>query len=182
MTDHNPLLRNILTPLTSSSASANHLEPQGRTLDATLTKEAAFEAALKTLDVRSVFDIIRQPKAHFCEQFSELCEHHPVLNELNPELTYDHAMCYAVQIGRLYREEQVSSSDIANSGFNTPDSPKYQDLFNEQWDEFCKVGAIAAIDSPVAYLRSLYRLITDVIESGDDGSRPKIKLDTRVLI
>jgi hypothetical protein len=179
MTDHNPLLRNILTPLTSSSASANHLEPQGRTLDATLTKEAAFEAALKTLDVRSVFDIIRQPKAHFCEQFSELCEHHPVLNELNPELTYDHAMCYAVQIGRLYREEQVSSSDIANSGFNTPDSPKYQDLFNEQWDEFCKVGAIAAIDSPVAYLRSLYRLITDVIESGDDGSRPKIKLDTR---
>jgi hypothetical protein len=179
MTDKNQLLLNIVESDDSSTAKTFALNPANSEASINSTEESgvqAFEAALTDLDIHSIFDIIRMPKSAFSRQLSELTAQYPALNKVNAELTYDHAMCYAIQIGRLHREQQTSSIE----GISTSsDAPRYENLFQEKWGEFCKVGAISAIDSPVAYLTSLYRLITTVVEPEGQGTRPQIKLDDR---
>jgi hypothetical protein len=179
MTDKNQLLLNIVESDDSSTAKTFALNPANSEDSINATEESgvqAFEAALTELNVHSIFDIIRMPKSAFSRQLAELTAQYPALNKVNAELTYDHAMCYAIQIGRLYREQQTSSIE----GISTSsDAPRYENLFQEKWGEFCKVGAISAIDSPVAYLTSLYRLITTVVEPEGQGTRPQIKLDDR---
>ncbi len=138
----------------------------------------SFIAALRKLGMESVFDIIAQPKPHFVQRLGEICE-------ADAEVAYDNAMCYAVQIGRLYREHRVSSGKSPDLGVRTgvralvDVGPSYPNLFKENWDEFCKVGAIAAVDSPVAYLEALYRFATRTLEGSGQGTKPKIPLNTR---
>jgi hypothetical protein len=55
--------------------------------------------------------------------------------------------------------------------------PSFPNLFKENWDQFCKVGAIAAVDSPVAYLNSLYAFVKREIEPNAGDSA--ILLDAR---
>nr|WP_297844377.1 Tc toxin subunit A [Pseudomonas sp.] len=56
--------------------------------------------------------------------------------------------------------------------------PSFPNLFKENWDTFCKVGAIEAMDSPVAYLASLYRFATQQLE-GSPADNKRITLDAR---
>jgi hypothetical protein len=137
-----------------------------------------FIAAMQQLGIASVFDIIGHSKPEFIERLGDICD-------ADGTAAYDNAMCYAVQIGRLFREQQVSSGryqDLTQrTGVRalTEIGPSYPNLFKENWDEFCKVGALAAVDSPVAYLRSLYYFATRILETSGQGTHPKILLNTR---
>ncbi|WP_260959780.1 Tc toxin subunit A [Pseudomonas citri] len=116
---------------------------------------ADFRTALRRMELHSVFDIMRMGKAQFV---LELGKH----TDADAGQVYDNAACYAGQIARLYQERQISTHvprpRVRRSlGTNTmSESTRYQALFKENWQQFCKEGDIAAIDSPVAYLRALY--------------------------
>ena len=141
-------------------------------------EKVSFITAMQQMGMASVFDIIAQPKPHFVQRLGEICE-------ADGEVAYDNAMCYAVQIGRLYREHQVSNGRTQYQGQQTgvralvDVGPSFPNLFKENWDEFCKVGAMAAVDSPVAYLSAQYRFATRTLEGSGQGDRPKILLRTR---
>lgn len=166
MSEFNPLLSNLVD---AAEAPA----------DGTKEEQVDFVTAMERLDIQSVFDIVRQPKGLFCQRLAKL-------SDANGELAYDNALCYAVQIARLYREEQVTS-DTSRPTFKRSGiralvdiGPSYPNLFRERWDEFCKVGALAAVDSPVAYLSALYRLATTSLEEENTGdASKKIRLDVR---
>jgi hypothetical protein len=140
--------------------------------------KVSFIAAMQQMGMTSVFDIIGQSKPQFVERLGEICD-------ADGALAYDNAMCYAVQIGGLYREYRVSSGKPQDLTQRTgvralvDVGPSYPNLFKENWDEFCKVGAIAAVDSPVAYLRFLYNFATRTLETSGQGDRPKILLGKR---
>jgi hypothetical protein len=141
-----------------------HNQPSLATLidsnDTAKKGRVTFKTAMEQLDLKSVFDIIRLPKAVFTRQLA-------AVSDANAELAYDNAMSYAVQIGRLYREHQASSGLFAadsQTGVRSLVSlgATYQNLFKENWDSFCTVGAIAAIDSPVAYVSRLYNFVKEI--------------------
>ncbi|ALI06699.1 MULTISPECIES: Tc toxin subunit A [Pseudomonas] len=120
------------------------------------TSETKFRTALQHMGVTSVFDIVRMDKAQFA---LELAKH----SDADAGRVYDSAVSYAGQISRLYQEHRVSPRKDTQPSFRysldsdtTPASAGYQALFEENWDQFCDEGDIAAIDSPVAYLRALY--------------------------
>ena len=75
-------------------------------------EKVSFITAMQQMGMTSVFDIIAQPKPHFVQRLGEICE-------ADGELAYDNAMCYAVQIGRLYREHQVSNGRTQYQGQQT---------------------------------------------------------------
>lgn len=135
-----------------------------------------FRAALQRMGLASVFDVMRMGKAQFV---LELGEH----IDIDAEQIYDNAASYARQIGRLYQEHRIAPGDTRQRtrrslGSDSPSaSISYQGLFNENWDQFCKEGDIAAIDSPVAYLRALY-LFAGQLESASSSPR-KIPLGQR---
>lgn len=160
----NPLLLNLVNETSTELATPDH-----DTLN--------FAAAMEQMGIESVFDIIRQSKSTFTQRLAEI-------SHADGERAYDNAMCYAVQIGRAYREHVISSGKQTR----TPESgirslvdagPSYANLFKENWDDFCKVGAIEAVDSPVAYLNRIYQLATKELESQGEGQHAKIRLDTR---
>ncbi|MGO4363978.1 Tc toxin subunit A [Pseudomonas sp. PAB10] len=135
-----------------------------------------FETAMQKMGFTSVFDIIRLPKTAFARQ---LAEH----SDANADLAYDNARAYAALIARLYREYKTSSGTFQQlaqrSGVRAlvPVGPTFPNLFKENWDEFCKVGAIAAIDSPVAYLSALRVFIQQLEATSIDPKR--LLLDKR---
>ncbi|SCW80275.1 MULTISPECIES: Tc toxin subunit A [unclassified Pseudomonas] len=166
MSESNPLL-SYLVDATEAPA------------DGTKEEKVDFVTAMERLDIQSVFDIVRQPKGLFCQRLAKF-------SDADGELAYDNALCYAVQIARLYREKQVTSDRARPASKRTgiralvDIGPSYPNLFKERWDEFCKVGALAAVDSPVAYLSALYRLATTSLEEENTGdASKKIRLDVR---
>ncbi len=136
----------------------------------------SFKTAMQKMGLTSVFDIIRLPRAEFAEQLARL-------SDADAHQAYDNAMGYAQQIARLYREHQISSGSLQRLGQRSgvrallDIGPGYQKLFQENWDEFCKAGALAAIDGPVAYLNALYTFIKELEALSKDDSR--ILLDKR---
>ncbi|RON40315.1 Tc toxin subunit A [Pseudomonas brassicacearum] len=114
--------------------------------------------AFSKLSFKSVFDITRLTEAQFIHTLGLGAE-----TKVDARQVYDNAQCLAAQISHLYREQQLSSGKkqlLSHSqGIRAieDEGPTYTNLFRENWDEFCKVGAVAAIDSPAAYLRALYR-------------------------
>lgn len=136
-----------------------------------------FIGAMKKLEKESVFDIVRGAKSSFIRQVAEY-------SDADAALAYDNAMCYAVQIVRAFREQQISSGKIQTvtrgSGIRSlvEVGPSYPNLFKENWDDFCKPGAIEALDSPPAYLSSLYRYAKEHIEM-DSTDNKKILIDQR---
>jgi Salmonella virulence plasmid 28.1kDa A protein len=129
-----------------------------------------FETAMQEMGLTSVFDIVRLPKPAFARQLARF-------SDANADLAYDNAMGYAALIARLYREYKTSSGTYQQlaerSGVRSlvPLGPTFPNLFKENWDEFCKVGAIAAIDSPVAYLSALRVFIKALEETSTDSKR-----------
>jgi hypothetical protein len=138
--------------------------------------QASFRAALHRMGLTSVFDITRMTRAKFA---LELGKH----TQANADQVYDNAQSHARRVSRLYLERLVSPKDAsARHRRDLPSKAKsepasYQALFKENWDKFCKEGDLAAIDSPVAYLRALY-LFAGQLE-GASSSREKIPLDER---
>ncbi|WHS61087.1 Tc toxin subunit A [Pseudomonas sp. G2-4] len=138
--------------------------------------QADFRTALQRMGLTSVFDVMRMGKARFT---LELGKH----ADVDAGQAYDNAASYARQISRLYQEHLISPSDTRQrarrslGSASTSASVSYQALFNERWDQFCKEGDIAAIDSPVAYLRALY-LFAGQLENASP-STDKITLEQR---
>lgn len=137
----------------------------------------AFTDALQTMGIDSVFDILRRAKPAFVRELSSL-------SDADGDLAYENARCYATQIVRLYRNQLISSGRkqvlTRRTGIRSlvDIGPSFPNLFEENWDTFCKVGAIEAKDSPVAYLASLYRFAKEQLE--DSTSEPsRIALDLR---
>jgi Salmonella virulence plasmid 28.1kDa A protein len=161
----NPLLLNLVNETSTDLVTLDH-------------GNLTFAAAMEQMGVESVFDIIRQSKSTFTQRLAEI-------SNTDGDQAYDNAMCYAVQIGRAYREHVISSGKpqtrTQESGIRSlvDVGPSYANLFKENWDDFCKVGAIEAVDSPVAYLNRIYQLATKELESQGEGQHPKIRLDTR---
>lgn len=142
------------------------------------TGKLTFADAMPRMGMSSVFDIIREPKQAFATRLR-------TLSDADGEMAYDNALCYASQIARSFREDQVSSGrDIATSSQRSgvralvDIGPSYPNLFQENWDEFCKVGAIEAMDGPVAYLGALRRFAAEKIE-GNSTSPRRIPLAVR---
>ncbi|UZE10741.1 Tc toxin subunit A [Pseudomonas sp. B21-053] len=147
-------------------------------INATAKKgRVTFKTAMQQMGLTSLFDIIRLPKAVFARQLE-------ALSDADGRLAYDNALSYAVQIGRLYREYQTSSGLMGTynrTGVRSLVSlgATYQNLFKENWDDFCSVGAIAAIDSPVAYASRLYNFIGEIEQLTNPESAAT---DTRALL
>lgn len=135
-----------------------------------------FATAMQKMGFTSVFDIIRLPKSAFARQLARF-------SDADAGLGYDNAMAYAALISRLYREHKTSSGKFQQLAQRTgvraivPGGPTFQSQFGENWDEFCKVGAKAAIDSPVAYVSAMRVFIEQVEATSSDEKR--ILLDKR---
>ena len=139
--------------------------------------KVTFVDAMDQLGVHSVFDILRRSKPAFVRDLYKL-------SDANGELAYENARCYATQIVRLYRNQLISSGRTQNLTRRTgvrslvDIGPSFPNLFKENWDLFCKVGAIEAKDSPAAYLTSLYRFATQELE-GSTAETNRIHLEDR---
>lgn len=146
---------------------------------------AAFTVAFKTLGMTSVFDIVRMTRGVFIEQLQAFD-----IDEHGAGHAYDIAQGYAAQLDRLYRQQQVSPDLIQarqkrtaskNENSQPPDLPTYRKLFNEPWNQFCSSESMAANDSPVAYLRTLYLFALQLETRGTavarrlDQRRPDLK-------
>lgn len=59
----------------------------------------------------------------------------------------------------------------------SPPGPTYISQFPERWDLLCSQNAMAAVDSPVAYLQALYRFALELESTGE--GQEKITLDKR---
>lgn len=57
-------------------------------------------------------------------------------------------------------------------------SPTYTRLFKEDWELLCSASSMAAIDSPVAYLKALY-VFAQTLENSANGQTGKVTLDQR---
>ncbi|WP_339545653.1 Tc toxin subunit A [Pseudomonas sp. RA_35y_Pfl2_P32] len=138
--------------------------------------QSPFAAAMRKMAMSSVFDIVRLSRPEFIRQLA-------VYSDVDAGLAYDNAMGYAVLITRLYREYKTSSGKFQQlaqrSGVRAlvPQGPTFPNLFKENWDEFCKVGALAAMDSPVAYLSELRRFVRQLEATSTDAQR--LLLDER---
>ena len=138
--------------------------------------KADFTTAMQRMGFESVFDIARMPR----EQFTRALAEH---TDADAEQAYDNALSFAHQIGRLYQEHQLSRDDAhqrvrrSTEPHATSGPATYQALFKENWDQFCAEGDIAAIDSPVAYLRALYLFAGQLEKSSTQAG--KITLDAR---
>ncbi|MCS3839538.1 hypothetical protein HNR03_004149 [Pseudomonas sp. JAI111] len=138
--------------------------------------KVSFNIAMQRMGFGSVFDIVRMTKAQFT---LALAEH----TDADAGQVYDNAHGYARQVSRLYQEHQLSSGDAnrrvrRSVGSDSTSGPAtYQALFKENWKQFCEDGDIAAIDSPVAYLRALY-LFADQLENSSDHT-DKVTLEKR---
>ncbi|MGF6151593.1 Tc toxin subunit A [Pseudomonas fluorescens] len=140
-----------------------------------------FETAMQKMEFTSVFDIIRLSQSEFAQRLMRY-------SDADPDLAYKNATRYAALIGRLYREYKTSSGKPQQSAQRTgilslTSGPIYQNEFKEDWDSFVKVGAMAAIDSPVAYLAALWVFIKKLEATRHDPNDPidpkRILLDKR---
>ncbi|MGF6286983.1 Tc toxin subunit A [Pseudomonas silensiensis] len=146
--DGYPLLQALIT----ANSSEKHRDLQ-----------KLFKDALK---LTSVFDITRLTEASFKKKVGDAINRDSTLkghaSSIDIGKLYDNAKCLAAQVSHLYREQQLSSGQTQHHwhppGIRAVEKqgPTYTNLFQENWDESCTVDSIAAIDSPVAYLRALY--------------------------
>lgn len=135
---------------------------------------AAFTTAMQSMQLASVFDIVRMPREQFAR---ELAEH----SDVDPYQLYDYATVQARRVSRLYQEHQLSLPDasrrIRRSSRAAAGSVSYDALFEENQEQFCEEDDIAAIDSPVAYLRALYLFAGQLENASTHADR--IKLEVR---
>lgn len=117
-----------------------------------------FIAAASMLDLTSVFDIADMPKAEFIKKLA-------MLNEDNGAVIHNAALAYASQLQWLY-DQQLPAPTQTPARKKRGMELAYSTQFDDDWSSICAPGAIAAIDSPVAYLRALYLFATQLEQTG----------------
>lgn len=132
--------------------------------------------------ITSVFDITGMTEAEFKDRLDAAISDHESLKTheaINTAALYSDARCYAAQISHLYREQRTSDGTAQHQwhplGIRAVEKqgPTYTHLFKENWDDACKNDSIAAIDSPVAYLRALYRFALRLESSVSSSAEEK---------
>jgi hypothetical protein len=132
--------------------------------------------------ITSVFDITGMTEAEFKDRLDVAISNHESLKTheaINTAALYNDARCYAAQISHLYREQRTSDGTAQDQwhplGIRAVEKqgPTYTHLFKENWDDACKNDSIAAIDSPVAYLRALYRFALRLESSASSSAEEK---------
>ena len=151
--------------------------------------KAALETFFKdTLNLTSVFDITRLTEAEFKDSFNTAIQNNALKDHapsIDTKALYDNVKCLAAQISHLYREQQTSDGKAQHQwhphGIRAVEKqgPTYTNLFQENWDDACKVDSIAAIDSPVAYLRALYLFALQLESSASESAPEK---NNRILL
>ncbi|MGF6332793.1 hypothetical protein ABH909_005671 [Pseudomonas sp. BS3782 TE3695] len=143
-------------------------------------KAAEFEKLVKEkLGLTSVFDITGMTEADFKDRLATENNDNALAGSIDAESLYNDARCYAAQISHLYREQRTSDGTAQHQGHPLgiraveKQGPTYTHLFKENWDDACKNDSIAAIDSPVAYLRALYRFALQLESSAAQTSDEK---------
>lgn len=134
-----------------------------------------FKAALLTLDLYSVFDIIRLSRNDFIDRLAQYCDD-------DGGEAYDNAVGYASQIELLARDPSSLDDDTLRnrrSAITDPHAPPtYATLFPGNGEAFCSASSLAAVDSPAAYLRALYMFALQLEQTGK-GTKEKITLNRR---
>lgn len=134
-----------------------------------------FKAALLTLDLYSVFDIIRLSRNDFIDRLAQYCDD-------DGGEAYDNAVGYASQIELLARAPSSLDDDTLRnrrSAITDPRAPPtYATLFPGNGEAFCSASSLAAVDSPAAYLRALYMFALQLEQTGK-GTKEKITLNRR---
>lgn len=131
-----------------------------------------FAGAMRALGFASVFDIIREPRESFARKLRSAW---PESSQTLAFQAYDNALCYAAQASLVYRRQRLSSGEMPTSGERSgirslvDVGPSYPKLFKENWDTFCRSGALEAIDSPVAYLADVLRFAQALETHGNDS-------------
>lgn len=144
----------------------------------------AFEKLFKEkLNITSVFDITEMTAAKFKDRLDTAINNDESLKtqaaSIDTGALYNDARCYAAQISHLYREQRTSDGTAQDQwhplGIRAVEKqgPTYTHLFKENWDDACKNDSIAAIDSPVAYLRALYRFALQLESSQSSSTEEK---------
>jgi len=121
---------------------------------------ADLKTAMQHLQIDSVFDIVSLSQDEFTHALAPY-------NIADAQQIYDKAVACAHMISRLYLEQQVSSQGAGQRNRRDANTEQtgpitFQSLFNENWSQFCVEGDIAANNSPVAYLRALYRFALEL--------------------
>ena len=129
-----------------------------------------FLSALSQLGITSVLDIVELPKAQFIENLAEL-------NDDDGALAYDRALSFATQLQWLGDQQPLAFSPGLKRSEREVKAVT-SSVLDEDWGNFCAPDALAAIDSPVAYLRALYLFATQLEKNGK-GSQKKILLSER---
>ncbi|MFO2464137.1 Tc toxin subunit A [Pseudomonas sp. 15FMM2] len=130
-----------------------------------------FKTALVKLGITSIFDIVEMPRADFAQRLNEL-------NDDNSAQAYDNALVYATQLQWLYEHQSLSSTQAPPPRSKRDLESTYATTFEENWGSICAPDAIAAIDSPAAYLRALV-LFARQVEANGKGSLAKVTLKER---
>lgn len=137
------------------------------------------------LNVDSIFDITRLTNSELQSRLNEAAQENPSLKDLAAGLdtrkVLENAQSLAAQLSHLYREARTSDGK-AQHKWHPPgirageeQSPTFTNLFKENWDDTCKNNSIAAVDSPVAYLRALYLFALQLESSHSENSKEKAR-------
>ena len=129
-----------------------------------------FCTALHQLGITSVFDIVRLPRADFIGRLGRC-------NDDDGAQAYDTALAYATQLQWLH-DLQPDHSVSAPARDKRALASGITGQPETDWANACAPDALAALDSPVAYLRTLF-LFALQLEKNGTGTQDKIPLGQR---
>lgn len=129
-----------------------------------------FITALKRLNITDVVAIAALPKAQFIKELARF-------NDDDGAQAYDKALSFTTQLQWLCDQQQFTVDPALKRSKRELGSP-YSSLLEENWEDVCDPHAIAAVDSPVAYLRTLY-LFAMHLENKGAPNEKRIPLGVR---
>ena len=144
--------------------------------DSSATGMESFNKKMVDAHLISVFDIARLSKKEFCNILTEFTTEEIAGN------IHDQALSYAVQLEFLHRQQNDSLSEDQRvkrqMSAQSANGATYRALFPQDSNQVCAPDSLAAMDSPVAYLRALYLFALQLEKTGA-GNQPQKKLSTR---
>ena len=144
--------------------------------DSSATGMESFNKKMVDAHLISVFDIARLSKKEFCNILTEFTTEEIAGN------IHDQALSYAVQLEFLHHQQNDSLSEDQRvkrqMSAQSANGATYRALFPQDSNQVCAPDSLAAMDSPVAYLRALYLFALQLEKTGT-GNQPQKKLSTR---
>lgn len=121
---------------------------------------------LEGFNYRSVFDVIRVGRMRFIRRHAHHFSGHA-------EEIFQNSLSFATQLIQQTREQGLRTADhlrLQSIADGSAELPDYAALFPEPWDNFCNVGALEALNSPIAYLLELYQFARQLELDATEGA------------